>query len=90
MEIFCFLTSRQNKMVDVNNRIFKTPAGAAGPGGMRPQVGLPGNGGMMAPQGMFQYMPIPGANGHPNGMMAMPVAVDPHTLQPVPLQLVYQ
>jgi len=41
-------------------------------------------------QQLFQYMQIPGANGHPNGMMAMPVAVDPHTLQPVPLQLVYQ
>jgi len=36
-------------------------------------------------QQMFQYMHIPG-----QGLVAMPFTIDPTTMQPVPLQLVYQ
>lgn len=36
-------------------------------------------------QQMFQYMHIPG-----QGLVAMPVTIDPTTMQPMPLQLVYQ
>ena len=36
-------------------------------------------------QQMFQYMQIPG-----QGLVAVPVTIDPTTMQPMPLQLVYQ